>query len=175
MSKKFKLSFNKKSATDILSVVFVLAGVLVVVGNGLGFTVSSDQIDSWAAVILQVVGGLGLTRNTSTGTSSTQKVNVSSDDALKVLDLGSKLASTVVSELAVNPNLTKQERKSAGIKQVLSNLGDLGLKLDTKTVSGLVERAYQLYKASGGKSVDTTVTPAPTEVIEPEEGDDSNE
>lgn len=175
MSKKFKLSFNKKSATDILSVVFVLAGVLVVVGNGLGFTVSSDQIDSWAAVILQIVGGLGLTRNTATGTSSPQKANVSSDDVLKVLDLGAQLASTAVSELAVNSDLTKQERKNAGVKQVVGNLSDLGLKLDVKTVAGLVERAYQLYKASGGKSVDATVTPAPTEVINPEEGEDSDE
>lgn len=175
MSKKFKLSFNKKSATDVLSVVFVLAGVLVVVGNGLGFTVSSDQIDSWAAVILQVVGGLGLTRNTSATSPVSQKVNVSSNDALKVIDLGAQLASTAVSELAVNPDLTKQERKNAGVKQVLGNLSDLGLKLDAKTVAGLVERAYQFYKASGGKSVDTTVTPAPTEVIEPEEEDDSNE
>ncbi|MEN2368492.1 phage holin, LLH family [Levilactobacillus brevis] len=175
MSNKFKLSFNKRSATDILSVVFVLAGVLVVVGNGLGFTVSSDQIDSWAAIILQIVGGLGLARNTSTGTSSPQKVNVSSDDALKVLDLGAQLASTAVSELAVNPDLTKQERKKVGVKQVLGNLSDLGLKLDTKTVAGLVERAYQFYEASGGKSVDVTVTPAPTEVINPEEGEDSDE
>lgn len=160
---KFKLSFNKRSKADILSVFFVTAGILVVVGNGLGFTVSSDQIDSWAAVILQIIGALGLTRNTSTGTSSPQLVSVSSEDVSNAIELAQKFANAAVSELAVNADLTKDERKKSGVQQVLTSLTKVGLNLDPKTVAGLVERAYQLYKSSGGKSVDVAITPAPDE------------
>lgn len=160
---KIKLSFNAKSKADIVSAIFVAAGILVVVGNGLGFTVSSDQIDSWAAVILQILGGLGLVRNTSTGTPQSRTANVSPTDASNTLDLAQKLASAAVSEQSVNSGLTKAERKKAGIQQVLNGLADIGLSLDSKTVAGIVERAYQLYRASGGTSLDVMETPAPVE------------
>lgn len=160
---KIKLSFNKKSKADIVSAIFVAAGILVVVGNGLGFTVSSDQIDSWAAVILQILGGLGLARNTNTGTSQSQTANVSAESVSNTLDLAQKLASAAVSEQSVNMGLTKAERKKAGIQQVLSGLADIGLTLDSKTVAGIVERAYQLYRASGGTSLDVMKVPAPVE------------
>lgn len=173
--KKIKLSFNKKSKADILSAVFIAAGILVVVGNGLGFTVSSDQIDSWAAVILQVLGGLGLVRNTSTGTSSTQQANVSSEDVSDAIELAQKFANAAVPELSVNAGITKAERKKSGIQQVLSSLAQAGLNLDPKIVAGIVEQAYQLYKASGGTSLDVVKTPIPDDEADHDEGANSDE
>lgn len=173
--RKIKLSFNKNSKADILSVFFVATGILVVVGNGLGFTVSSNQIDSWAAVILQVLGGLGLVRNTSTGTSQSQQVNVSSENASNTIELAQKFANAAVSELSVNAGITKAERKKSGIQQVLANLAQTGLSLDPKIVAGIVERAYQLYKASGGTSLDVAETPIPDDEPEPDEGADTDE
>lgn len=89
MNKMWKLSFNKKSAGDIASAVFFVAGILVMVGNGLGFQVASDQVDSWASAIIMMASALGLSRNT-TGTSSSQVSNVSSVDASKVIKNGGK-------------------------------------------------------------------------------------
>lgn len=172
---KIKLSFNKNSKGDLLAVAFFAAGVLILAANGLGYTISNEQISSWVGLIFQILGGLGLVRNTSTGTSQPQKSNVSSEDVSKAIDLAQKLASVAVPEHAVNPGLTKAERKKAGIHQVLSGLADIGLSLDSKTVAGIVEQTYQLYRASGGTSLDVTQTPAPTEVIEPDKGADENE
>lgn len=85
--KKWKLSFNRSSAADIASAVFFVAGVLVMVGNGLGFQVASDQVDSWASAIIMVLSALGFSRNT-TGTSSPQVSNVSSTDASQAPEKG---------------------------------------------------------------------------------------
>lgn len=172
---KIKLSFNKKSKGDILSVIAVGAGVIVTVLSSMGVTISTDEISSISSLILYVGGGLGLMRNTSTGTSQSQGANVSSMDASKTFDLAHEFASAGVSEQAVNPGLTKAERKKAVIQQVLSGLEALGRSLDAKTVAGIVERAYQMYLASGGKSLDVTQTPAPTEVIEPDEEAEDDE
>lgn len=167
--KKIKLSFNKKSKGDLLAVVFFVAGVLVLVGNGLGYTVSGDKIDTWAALILQILGGAGFMRNTSTDTSPSNQVNVSSKDVSEAIELAQKFANAAVSQLAINSGLTKGDRKKSGVQQVLTNLAKVGMNLDPQIVAGVVERAYQLYKSSGGKSVDVVSTP------EPEEDGDDNE
>lgn len=170
MSKKFKLSFNKESKADMLSAFFVAAGILVIVGNGLGYTVSSDQIDAWAAVILQIIGGLGLARNTSTSSSEPQRANVSSVDVSKGLDLGHKLADIAVPSMAVLSALSKTDRGKEAERYVNNELKKHGFNFDTQTITGLVEKAYQAYKVSGGDNHAPLVTPAPTEVIEPSEG-----
>ena len=165
--KKIKLSFNKNSKGDLLAVVFFVAGVLVLVGNGLGYTVSGDKIDTWAALILQILGGAGFMRNTSTGTSAPQSANVSSKDVSEAIELAQKFANAAVPQLAVNSGLTKDDRKRSGVQRVLTSLTKVGMSLDPQIVAGVVERAYQLYKSSGGKSVDVVTTPEPDE-----EGDD---
>ena len=86
---KWKLSFNRSSAADIASAVFFVAGVLVMVGNGLGFQVASDQVDSWASAIIMVLSALGFSRNT-TGTSVSGKTNVTSGDASQATEKGVK-------------------------------------------------------------------------------------
>lgn len=172
---KIKLSFNKNSKGDLLAVVFFVAGVLVLVGNGLGYTISNEQVSSWAAVILQILAGLGLVRNTSTGTSQSQQANVSSEDVSNAIELAQKFANAAVSELSVNSGITKAERKKSGIQQVLANLAQAGLSLDPKIVAGIVERAYQLYKASGGASLDVIETPIPDDEADSDEEAKSDE
>ncbi|MFC6202554.1 hypothetical protein ACFP1L_11840 [Lactiplantibacillus nangangensis] len=64
---KFKFSFNKKSPTDIASVVFIIASGLVTLGTALGFTLpgsTSDSINAWVSVVTLIVGNLGLSINT---------------------------------------------------------------------------------------------------------------
>jgi len=173
--KKIKLSFNKNSKGDLLAVVFFVASVLVLVGNGLGYTISNEQVSTWAALVLQVLGGLGLVRNTSTGASSTQQANVSSEDVSDAIELAQKFANAAVPELSVNAGITKAERKKSGIQQVLSSLAQAGLNLDPKIVAGIVEQAYQLYKASGGTSLDVVKTPIPDDEADHDEGANSDE
>lgn len=175
MSKKFKLSFNKHSTVDILSAVLILAIVVLGFFNSFGLNITSDQVEDLIKSVGLVLGFFGLFLNTNSGTSTAQKVNVSSESVQEALKLGQELASVAVPELAVNSDLTKEERKKAGIHQVLNGLAETGRHLDAKTVAGLVERAYQLYKASGGTSLDVKETPAPTEIIEPEEEDEQDE
>lgn len=159
--KKIKLSFNKNSKGDLLAVVFFVAGVLVLIGNGLGYTISNEQVSSWAGLILQILGGLGFMRNTSTGTSSTQQTNAGSERVSQALNLGLKLADTVVPELAVIVGLSKTDRKKEAIRYVNANLSKLGLDINLETASGLVEKAYQSYKVSGGDNHAPVVTPIP--------------
>lgn len=172
---KIKLSFNKKSKGDLLAVVFFVAGILVLVGNGLGYTISNEQVSSWVGLIFQVLGGLGFMRDTTTGTSQPQSTNVSSEDVSNAIELAQKFANAAVSELSVNSEITKSERKKSGIHQVLDNLARTGLSLDPKIVAGVIERAYQLYKASGGTSVDVVETPIPDDESDVDEGADSDE
>ena len=161
--KKFKLSFNKHSTIDILSAVLILAIVVLGFLNYFGLNITSNQVEDLIKSVGLIFGFFGLFLNTSTGTSSSQMVNVSSESVQEALKLGQELASVAVPELAVNSGLTKRERKNAGISQVSSKLEQSGHHLNLDTIAGLVERAYQLYKASGGTSVDTTITPMPTD------------
>jgi len=172
---KIKLSFNKNSKGDLIAVVFFVAGVLVLVGNGLGYTISNEQVSSWAGLILQILGGFGFMRNTSTGTSKSRTANVSSEDGSNAIELAQKFANAAVSELSVNTGITKAERKKSGIQQVLANLAQTGLSLDPKIVAGIVERAYQLYKASGRTSLDVIETPIPDDEVDSDEEADENE
>lgn len=159
--KKFRLSFNKKSAVDIISAVLILAVVALGFANYFGLNITSDQVESLIKSVGLILGFFGLSLNTSTGTSQFADVNVSSESMSQAFKFGQEFASAVVPEAAVNSGLTKADRKKYGVQQVLSNLAQAGLHLDPQTVAGLVERAYQLYKASGGKSVDVATTPYP--------------
>jgi len=158
---KIKLSFNKQSKGDILSAVAVVAGVIVTVLSSVGVTISTDQISSWSSVILSVGGIFGLLRDTTTGTSSTQQTNASSERASQALNLGLKLADTVVPELAVIVGLSKTDRKKEAIRYVNTNLSKLGFDINSETAAGLVEKAYQTYKVSGGDNHAPVVTPIP--------------
>lgn len=173
--KKWKLSFNKESKGDLAAAVFFCAGVLVLVGNGLGFQVAGDQIDAWAAVILQVAGGFGFMRNTSTGSSEPQQTNASSVDVSKGLDLGHKLADIAVPTMAVLSALSKTDRGKEAERYVNVQLKKHGFDFDAQTITGLVEKAYQAYKVSGGDNHEPLVTSAPIEVIEPDEGTDQDD
>lgn len=160
---KFKLSFSKHSAVDILSAVLILAIVVLGFFNYFGLNITSEQVEDLIKSVGLILGFFGLILNTNSDTYTASKLNVSSESVSEALKLGQELASVAVPELAVNSGLTKRERKNAGISQVSSKLNQLGHHLDLDTIAGLVERAYQLYKASGGTSVDTTVTPMPTD------------
>ncbi|WP_367377318.1 hypothetical protein [Levilactobacillus cerevisiae] len=94
--------------------------------------------------------------------------------AQQALELGLKFANVIVPEFAVLAALSKSNRKKESIRFVNSQLTANGFDLDVQTISGLVEKAYQAYKVSGGDNHAPVVTPAPTEVITPEEGTDSN-
>lgn len=175
--KKIKLSFNKKSKADILSVIAVGAGVIVTVLSSVGVTISTDQISAWSSLVLYVGGGLGLLRNTSTGTSQSQQVNESSESVSKTLDLAWKFADTVVPELAVIVALSKSDRKKEAIRYINIELSKLGLSVDSQTASALAEKAYQAYKVSGGDNHDPLTAPAAEEDAEADsdEGADSDE
>ncbi|WP_341778581.1 phage holin [Levilactobacillus sp. HBUAS70063] len=162
--KNFISKIDPKGAAE-LAVLFlaIINQFLSMKGQG-PLPIKSDDLNYWvstgftgAVAIWNALSHSGVT------TSLSQKTNVSSVDASNTLDLAQKLASAAVSEQSVNSGLTKAERKKAGIQQVLNGLADIGLSLDSKTVAGIVERAYQLYRASGGTSLDVTETPAPVE------------
>ncbi|GEO70554.1 hypothetical protein [Levilactobacillus acidifarinae] len=175
MDKKFKLSFNKRSTVDILSVVFFFAAIVVAVFNGLGFSISSDQIDSIAQIILLILSGLGFTRNTSAGSSESQKVNASSVDTSKGLELGHELADIAVPTMAVLSALSKTDRGKEAERYVNIELKKRGFDFDAQTITGLVEKAYQAYKVSGGDNHAPLVTPAPTEEVVSDEGNDQDD
>jgi len=90
------------------------------------------------------------------------------------LEVGLNLANTIVPEMAVMAGLSLSDRKKEAIRFVNSQLTANGFDLDVQTISGLVEKAYQAYKVAGGDNHAPVVTPAPTEVIAPTEGTDSN-
>ena len=50
-----------------------------------------------------------------------------------------------------------------------------GFDLDAQTIAGLVEKIYQVYKIAGGDNHVPVVPPAPTEVMPPAEGTESND
>lgn len=167
--KKWKLSFNRKSLGDLVSVVFFFASILVQVGNGLGLQVAGDQVDAWASAILVILSALGLMRNTHTGTSTPQTANVSSESTSDGLDLGDKLASVAVPALAVMSALSKTDRGKEARKYVDGQLQAHGFHFSTETVAGLVEKAYQDYKASGGDNHEPVVTPPADEGTDEDE------
>ena len=106
----------------------------------------------------------------------TQKVQTEKNvQAQQALELGLKFANVIVPEFAVLAALSKSNRKKESIRFVNSQLKANGFDLDIQTISGLVEKAYQAYKVSGGDNHAPVVTPAPTEVITPSEGTDSND
>ena len=95
--------------------------------------------------------------------------------AQQALELGLKFANVIVPELAVLAALSKSDRKKEAIRFVNAQLKSNGFPLEATTISGLVEKAYQAYKAAGGDNHAPVVTTAPTEVMTPAEGTDSND
>lgn len=95
--------------------------------------------------------------------------------AQQALELGLKLANVIVPEMAVMAGLSKSDRKQEAIRFVNAQLTANGFGLDAQTISGLVEKAYQAYKVSGGDNHAPISVPAPTEVMTPAEGTDSND
>ncbi|WP_251947556.1 hypothetical protein [Levilactobacillus brevis] len=93
----------------------------------------------------------------------------------QALEVGLNLANTIVPEMAVMAGLSLSERKKEAMRFVNAQLTANGFDLDIQTISGLVEKAYQAYKVAGGDNHAPVVTPAPTEVITPSEGTDSND
>jgi hypothetical protein len=83
--------------------------------------------------------------------------------AQQALELGLKFANVIVPELAVLAALSKSDRKKEAIRFVNAQLKANGFSLDVATISGLVEKAYQAYKAAGGDNHFAPVTPAPSE------------
>ncbi|WP_353486087.1 phage holin, LLH family [Apilactobacillus xinyiensis] len=59
-------------------------------------------------------------------------------------------AKNIVIPLAVNANLGNLEKRRLAVKKLSDKLAEFGINLPEATVSALVERAYQLYKANGG-------------------------
>lgn len=166
---KWKLSFNRKSLGDLVSVVFFFASILVQVGNGLGVQVASNQVDAWTSAILVILSALGLMKNTHTGTSSLKETNVSSESTSDGLDLGDKLARVAVPTLAVMSALSKTDRGKEARKYVDTQLQAHGFHFTTETVAGLVEKAYQDYKATGGDNHAPVVTPPADEGTDEDE------
>ena len=91
------------------------------------------------------------------------------------LEVGLNLANIIVPEMAVMAGLSKSGKKKESMRFVNAQLTDDGFDLNVQTISGLVEKAYQAYKISGGDNHVPAVTPTPTEVITPSEGTDSND
>lgn len=91
------------------------------------------------------------------------------------LEVGLNLANTIVPEMAVMAGLSKSDRKKEAIRFVNDQLTANGFNLDVQTISGLVEKAYQAYKVAGGDNHAPIAVPAPTEVMTPSEGTDSND
>ncbi|MCT3589304.1 hypothetical protein EFS21_01555 [Levilactobacillus brevis] len=106
----------------------------------------------------------------------THKVQTEKNTHVKqALEVGLNLANTIVPEMAVMAGLSKSDRKQEAIRFVNAQLTANGFDLDAQTISGLVEKAYQAYKVSGGDNHAPVVTTAPTEVMTPAEGTDSND
>lgn len=81
---KIKLSFNKKSVTDIASVIFVLASFIVTLMTAFGFKLPGDTstaINAWVSAITLIAGSGGLLRNTATATSPSDTANGASKGA----------------------------------------------------------------------------------------------
>lgn len=91
------------------------------------------------------------------------------------LEVGLNLANTIVPEMAVMAGLSKSDRKQEAIRFVNAQLTANGFDLDVQTISGLVEKAYQAYKVAGGDNHAPISAPAPTEVMTPSEGTESND
>ena len=106
----------------------------------------------------------------------THKVQTEKNVHVKqALEVGLNLANTIVPEMAVMAGLSKSDRKQEAIRFVNAQLTANGFDLDAEVISGLVEKAYQAYKVSGGDNHAPVVTTAPTEVMIPAEGTDSND
>ncbi|RRG03977.1 MAG: hypothetical protein DUD34_03575 [Lactobacillus sp.] len=85
--------------------------------------------------------------------------------AQQALELGLKLANVIVPELAVLAALSKSDRKKEAMRFVNDQLKANGLDLDYQVIAGLVEKAYQAYKATAADNHFAPVTPAPTESV----------
>ncbi|QHB51272.1 hypothetical protein GQR93_03035 [Lentilactobacillus hilgardii] len=83
--------------------------------------------------------------------------------AQQALELGLKLANVIVPELAVLAALSKSDRKKEAIRFVNDQLKANGFDLDYQVIAGLVEKAYQAYKATGADNHFAPITPAPVE------------
>lgn len=83
--------------------------------------------------------------------------------AQQALELGLKLANVIVPELAVMESLSKSERKKEGMRFVNAQLKANGWDLDVQTIAGLVEKAYQAYKISGGDNHFPKGVPEPSD------------
>ena len=106
----------------------------------------------------------------------TRKVQTEKNVHVKqALEVGLNLANTIVPEMAVMAGLSKSDRKQEAMRFVNAQLTANGFDLDAQTIAGLVEKAYQAYKVSGGDNHAPVVTTAPTEVMTPEEGTESND
>lgn len=93
----------------------------------------------------------------------------------QTLEVGLNLANAIVPEMAVMAGLSLSDRKKEAIRFVNAQLTANGFDLDVQTISGLVEKAYQAYKLAGGDNHAPISVPAPTEVMTPSEGTDSND
>ncbi|MBS0978662.1 hypothetical protein [Levilactobacillus brevis] len=106
----------------------------------------------------------------------TRKVQTEKNTHVKqALEVGLNFANTIVPEMAVMAGLSLSDRKKEAIRFVNAQLTANGFDLDAEVISGLVEKAYQAYKVAGGDNHAPVVTPAPTEVMTPAEGTDSND
>lgn len=83
--------------------------------------------------------------------------------AQQALELGLKLANVIVPELAVLAALSKSDRKKEAMRFVNDQLKANGFDLDYQVIAGLVEKAYQAYKVTGGDNHFAPVIPAPVE------------
>ncbi|GAY74304.1 hypothetical protein [Lentilactobacillus kosonis] len=77
------------------------------------------------------------------------------------LEIGEKLADTIVPEMAVMVGLSKSDRRNEAIKFVNQNLSDQGFDFDIQTLTGLVEKAYQSYKQTGADNHEPKTTDIP--------------
>jgi len=93
----------------------------------------------------------------------------------QALEIGSKLADAVVPEMAVMAGLSKTDRKKEAVRFVGGQLTAKGFDVDPAVVSSLVEQSYQAYKVAGGDNHAPKITPAPTEVITPDEGGEDDD
>lgn len=74
------------------------------------------------------------------------------------LEVGLKVANSVVPEMAVMAGLTNADRKKEAIRFVTTQLKDKGIDIDVSLVEGLVEQAYQYYKNTLKGDVHKTAT-----------------
>ncbi|MCL0330546.1 phage holin, LLH family [Apilactobacillus xinyiensis] len=59
-------------------------------------------------------------------------------------------AKNIVIPLAINDKLGNLEKRKLAVRKLSDKLSEFGINLPEATISALVERAYQLYKANGG-------------------------